>query len=150
MVEKISFPNGLVNTSASWFAEATNLVVIDPSCILSRMKWQSISICLVLSWKTGLAVICKVALLSQCNNVGFECNIHKSFNNEHNQDNSQQVPVIARYSASTEESDTVFCLFVHQEISEDPKKTQYPVVDLLVIGQPAQSESQKARRDKSF
>jgi hypothetical protein len=80
--------------------------------------------CLVLSWKTGLDAICKAALLSQCSNAGFGCNIRKSFNNERNQDNSQHVPVMALYSASAEESDTVFCLFVHQEISEDPKKTQ--------------------------
>jgi hypothetical protein len=63
-------------------------------------------------------------LLSQCSNVGFGCNIHKSFNNEYNQDNSQHVPVIALYSASAEESDTIFFLFIRQETSEDPKKTQ--------------------------
>jgi hypothetical protein len=57
---------------------------------------------------------------------------------------------MARYLVSAKKSDIVFCLFVRQEISEDPKKTQEPVVDLRVIGQPAQSESQKARRDKSF
>jgi hypothetical protein len=31
---------------------------------------------------------------------------------------------MAQYSASAEESDIVFCLFVRQETSEDPKKTQ--------------------------
>ncbi len=92
--------------------------------ILSRIKWQSIFICLVLSWKTGLAAICKAAVLSQYNNAGFGCNILKSVNNERSQDNSQHVPVMALYSASAEERDTVFCLFVRQEIREDPKKTQ--------------------------
>jgi hypothetical protein len=48
---KISFSRGLVRTSASWCAESTCLVVIDPSWVLSLVKWQSISICLVLSWK---------------------------------------------------------------------------------------------------
>jgi len=38
MVQKLSFPNGLVKTSASCSAEVTNSVVIEPSCILSRMK----------------------------------------------------------------------------------------------------------------
>jgi hypothetical protein len=68
--------------------------------------------------------MCKAALLSQCSNAGFGCNICRSFNNDRNQDNSQHVPVIALYSASTEESDTVFCLFVRQETSEEPQKTQ--------------------------
>jgi hypothetical protein len=31
---------------------------------------------------------------------------------------------MALYSAFAEKSDIVFCLFVRQEISEDPKKTQ--------------------------
>ena len=68
--------------------------------------------------------MCKAALLSQCSNVGFGCNIWRSFNNDRNQDNSQHVPIIALYSASAEESDIVFCLFVRQETSEEPKKTQ--------------------------
>jgi hypothetical protein len=88
------------------------LVTIEPSCILSQIKWQSISICLLLSWKTGLAAICKAAVLSQYNNVSFGCNILKSFNNERSQDNSQHVPVMALYSASAEERDMVLCLFV--------------------------------------
>jgi hypothetical protein len=94
ILEKISFPNGLVNTSASWFVKATCLVSIEPSCILSRIKWQFISIWLVLSWKTGLA-----AVLSQYNNAGFECNILKSVNNERSQNNSQHIPVMALSSA---------------------------------------------------
>jgi hypothetical protein len=68
--------------------------------------------------------MCKAALLSQCSNAGFGCNICRSFNNDRNQDNSHHVLVIALYSAFTEESDTVFCLFIRQETSEEPKKTQ--------------------------
>lgn len=88
--------------------------------------------------------------MSQYNSAAFGCNIFKSFNNERSQDNSQHAPVIALYSASADDRETVFCLSVRQEISEDPKKTQYPVVDFLDIEQPPQSESQKARKDKSF
>jgi len=68
--------------------------------------------------------MCKAALLSQCSNAGFGCNIRRSFNNDHNQDSSQHVPVIALYSAPAEESDTVFCLFIRQETREEHKKTQ--------------------------
>jgi hypothetical protein len=68
--------------------------------------------------------MCEAALLLQCSNAGFGCNICRSFNNVHNQDNSQHIPVITLYSAPAEESDTVFCLFIRQETSEEPKKTQ--------------------------
>jgi len=54
----------LVKMSASWHWEATWVVVMLPSCILSRMAWQSNSICFVRSWKTGLAAMCKAAWLS--------------------------------------------------------------------------------------
>jgi len=66
--------------------------------------------------------MCKGVLLSQYNNVGLGCNIRKSFNNDHNQVNSQQVPVNVLYSASVEDREIVFCLFVRQEMTEDPKK----------------------------
>ena len=41
-----------------------------------------------------------------------------------------------------QKSETVFYRFDLQDINDGPKKTQYHVVDLLVSGQPAQSESQ--------
>jgi len=68
--------------------------------------------------------MCKATLLSQYNNVSLGCNIRKSFNNARNQVNSQQVSVNALYSASVEDREIVFCLFVHQEMREDSKKTQ--------------------------
>ena len=58
---------------------------------------------MVFSWKIRLTAICNAAVLSQYNNVGFGCNILKSVNNERSQDNSQHAPVMALYSASTEE-----------------------------------------------
>ena len=44
----------------------------------------------------------------------------------------------------------VFCLFVRQEITEEPKKTQYPIVDFMDIGQPPQSKSQKGHLYDTF
>jgi hypothetical protein len=38
----------------------------------------------------------------------------------------------------------LICLLDFHEISDSPKKTQYPIMDRRVSGQPAQSESQKA------
>ena len=44
---------------ASWLLELTKVVVIHPDAIFSLTKWQSTSMCLDLSWKTGLDEICK-------------------------------------------------------------------------------------------
>jgi hypothetical protein len=68
--------------------------------------------------------MCKVALLSQYNKADSWCEIPKSLNRWRSHVNSQQAPVIARYSASAEESETVFCRFDLQDINDDPRKTQ--------------------------
>lgn len=41
--------------------------------------------------------------------------------NKHNQDNSQHASDIALYYASADDRETLFCLFVHQEMKEDKK-----------------------------
>jgi hypothetical protein len=43
------------------------------------------------------------------------------------------------YSASEDDLETVTCFFAFHETSEEPKKKQYPDVDLLVSKQSAQS-----------
>ncbi|MCI42589.1 hypothetical protein A2U01_0063826, partial [Trifolium medium] len=45
--------------------------------------------------------------------------------------NSQDAKDRDRYSASEELLETVCCFLARQEINEDPKKKQYPEVDLL-------------------
>ena len=67
---------------------------------------------------------CNAALLSQCSKTGSWCKTPKSFKRYRSHVNSQQAPIIARYSASTKESDTVFYCFDLQEISEGPRNTQ--------------------------
>lgn len=47
----------------------------------------------------------------------------------------------ALYSASEEDLEMVTCFLAFQDISEEPKKKQNPVVDLLESTQPAQSAS---------
>jgi hypothetical protein len=56
----------------------------------------------------------------------------------------KKVEVIARYSASIEDLDTVCCFLDFQEINEPPRNTQNPITDLRVSTQPAQSEFEKA------
>ncbi|KAM2775497.1 hypothetical protein COP1_020241 [Malus domestica] len=58
---------------------------------------------------------------------------------------SQQVVAMERYSASALECDTVVCFLVFQDTGACPSKMQYPVIDLLVSLQRAQSASQNAR-----
>jgi hypothetical protein len=48
------------------------------------------------------------------------------------------------YSASAEEQDTVCCFLVFQEIGELPRSTNQSVMEHLVKGQLAQSESHQA------
>ena len=51
-----------------------------------------------------------------------------------------------QYSASAEDLPTVCCFLDFQDIIESPRNMQYPVIDLLVSGQDAQSESAKPLR----
>ena len=51
---------------------------------------------------------------------------------------------IARYSASILDRATVGCFLADQDTQLGPKKVQNHVVDLLVRGQPPQSESENA------
>ena len=48
------------------------------------------------------------------------------------------------YSASAEDNETVACFLDFQEIGLPPMVMKYPLTDFLVVGQAAQSESQKA------
>ena len=57
---------------------------------------------------------------------------------------------MALYSASTEDLETMNCFLDFHEIRESPKKTQYPMVDLLVSTQDAQSTSVYAFKCKSY
>lgn len=52
---------------------------------------------------------------------------------------SQQAAAIDLYSASAELLATTDCFFDFQLTKESPMKTQYPVIDFLVFGHPAQS-----------
>jgi hypothetical protein len=75
--------------------------------------------------------------------------IFKSFIRYSNQINSQVAVDNALYSASEDDLETVTCFFAFHETREEPKKKQYPEVDLLVSKQPAQSASENPRIWKS-
>lgn len=113
---KFSFPNGFVIMFATCFDSRIELMIIFPSEILSRTKWQLISMCCVRSWTTRLAAMLSEASLSRkrlCNQV-----------------NLQQTAAMERYS---EERETTFYSLLFQQFKESPKKRQESVVDLWVI-----------------
>lgn len=57
----IVYSISLVKILAGWFSMFINGVAMSPLNILSRIKQQSISMCLVLSWNTMLEAICRAA-----------------------------------------------------------------------------------------
>ena len=68
--------------------------------------------------------------------------------NQLNQTISLVVDVMARYSASVDDWETIDCFLLFQEIRESPKKIQNPVTDLRSVGSLPWSTSQYARNSK--
>jgi hypothetical protein len=61
----------------------------------------------------------------------------RSFIKYNSQMSSQVAVDKALYSASDEDLDTVICFLAFHDIRDEPRKKQYPLVDLLVSMQPA-------------
>lgn len=116
-----------------------------PSWSLFQTKWQSISKCLVLSWKTGLAAMYKALWLSQYRTGVLQQVVHRSCKRYSNHYSSHVAVESTLYSASEEDLETVCYYLALQEIKEEPKKKQYPKMDLLESRQPTQSASEKPR-----
>ena len=98
--------------------------------------------CLVLSWKTGLKAICSVAWLSHIRFIALTSPNLSCWSNCLSHVSSQVAAAIARYSASAPDHATLFCFLLRHEIKFPPMRTQYPEVDLLSAGEPAQSASE--------
>ena len=107
------------------------------------------SICLVRSWNTGFAAICKVTLESQYNKAGYGKDTCKSLSKDLIHMISQQATAMARYSTLAEDWEMVRYFLDFQETKESPRNKQKPVTDFLVSGQATQSASQKALSLKS-
>ena len=104
-------------------------------------RWQSISICLVRSWKTSLCTIWIALRLSQCMTVSEECVRPITSNSQQRARSSDVVSARAQYSALVLKRDTICCFLLCQEIRESPKKKQKPIVKRRSVGSPAQSTS---------
>ena len=118
--------------SASWCLVETWNVFTVLSWIFSLTKWHSNSMCFVLSWYIGLVAMWIAAWLSQQRRAGWSWLMVKSFGKPTNHTNSLTKVAIVLYSNSAEDLEPVCCFLDLQEISDSPKNTQYPVIDLLV------------------
>lgn len=115
-----SQPSALVKISTSCRRVDTWVVPMTRDLMCSQIKWQSISIYLVCSWKTGLATMCKVAwLLLQYSNIGTEKEMPRVWSKLCSHKSSLTVNDIARYSASAEEHETILCFLVCHEMRWD-------------------------------
>jgi len=113
-----------------------------------QVRWQSISMYLVHSWKTELWAIWIELWLSQYIEVGWENETLISASNQRNQTISLVVDVMARYYALMDDWETIDCFLLFQEIRESPKRIQNPVTDLRYLGSLPWSASEYARNSK--
>ena len=102
----------LVKMSARWSFELAKLVATYPDAIFSLMKWQSTSICLVLSWKTGLDAICNAVWLSQTNFIYSSFPNLNSWRSCLNHMSSHVAKAITRYSVSALDLTTTSCFLL--------------------------------------
>lgn len=123
----------------SWFSYLTNGVITSPLKILSQTKWQSTSMCLILSWNTGLEAICIAAWLSQDSWIGVvtvKLNFWRNCCNNIKLTSSMcRCSVICFYTWSS--NYILFLAFPRHKISSQ-KSAKYPVVDLLSDDDPIQ------------
>jgi hypothetical protein len=137
-----------VKTSANCSADGTYRTLISPRKTFSLTKWRSISMCLVLWWCTGLLDRYWALTLSQ-NTMVDRCGTRwSSLSNWRSQTHSATAFATPRYSASALDLEIVACHLDDHDIKLAPKKTQYPEVDRLVSGHPAQSASEYATISK--
>lgn len=105
-VRSWSQPKSLINTSAKSRLIETQwhiLVMIG----FFWVKWQSISVCFVRSWKIGLAIIWKATFLSLFNVIAKGQEIPNFRSKRWNQTNPMVVWAISWYSAFVEEWETI-------------------------------------------
>lgn len=135
-------PRPLVSTSVCCSLVAMCSNWTKPSWTLFLMKWQSMSMCLVLSWKTELAGIWIADLLSQNKSTGPSICTPSSPRRPVSQTTSATVEAILLYSASAELLKIVCYFLDFQDIKESPSLSKYLVIDLLVTIHDTQSASQ--------
>jgi len=121
-------PSALVNTYTTWYLEGTYPIARSPGSDRSRPKWQSISLRLVRSWNTRFFETWSVAWLSQKSFIGLSKKMPIAAKKVLIQIISPVAIVMALYSASSEDCDTVPCFFISHAISNLPRVTRNPTL----------------------
>ena len=127
----MSFANGFVNMSASWSLDLQNSRQISLLFTNSVIKWNLVSICLVLLWNTWFFDNAMAELLLQKMVVGSWWFYDKSFNTLLIQTTWHATLVATTYSASAEDKVTMGCFFESHETTPIPKWNVY--LDVLFL-----------------
>lgn len=92
--------------------------MISPESTLSFTKWKLISMCIVLSWKTGLEAVCSATWLSQISFIDLTFSNLNCWSNCFSHESSLIVAAIARYF--TLDLATIFGFLLRHEIKFSP------------------------------
>lgn len=93
------------------------------------MKWQSISLCFVHSWKMGLTTMWRVAWLSQYKGIEVVTGTRKSCKSCLSQTSTLVVVAMTGYYTSAEEWETMVCFLECHKMGECPRKIIYLIVN---------------------
>ena len=121
-----------VRRSTDWFFVLIGSKWKRPCWSFSLTTWQSISRCLVLSWKLWFSAIWRANWRLHKRLAVMLMSVLRSSSKYVSHWTSQHVFTSVLYSASDEDLETIFCFFVFHEISESQRKMQYLVVERRV------------------
>ena len=114
-------PNGLVNMSINCSIFLHYSIMISLAFISSLMQWYLVSMCLVLLWNTAFFENAMVELLSHNSFVASCYSCPKSFSMLLIYTAWKATPIIAMYSTSADERDTMGCFFDALDMALEPR-----------------------------
>lgn len=104
----------------------------------SQTWWCMISICFVRFWLVGSLVKVRLVLLSPSIFIPLTASFNRSsLTNVWIQMSFLALWLMATYSASEVDMETILCYLLYQVVIASPIKNQYPVVEFRFFGYPA-------------
>lgn len=149
---KVALDTGFVRKSAGLALGSIRLIAIVPFLTSSRRKWNLRSMCLVLKPACLAELLASLMQpsLSSCTTIGWLIAKPKTSSTSvlHHRTSLTASPA-ALYSASVVDKVTVGCFLDFHPTTFPFHRTIRPLMDLLVVGQVAQSASTYALRPDS-